>query len=301
MKVLVTGGLGFIGSHMVDACLERNYDVTVIDDLSTGCMSNSENFKGRVKIVEGSIIDKVSLNTIFPSPHPYDIIFHLAALPNVGRSIDNPVETAWVNIMGTVNILERSDSTKVVLASSSSVYGGGLTNKPMKESMRLNPLSPYAAQKIAVENLSEQYCKHDGDDITCLRFFNVYGPRQRSDSPYAGVIPRFFDAKKQGKPAIIDGDGLQSRDFTYVKDAVFAMLTAADKASGYHIYNVARGEETSILELHKTIGCSIPPIHTDARIGDVRRSLANVEKIKKDLGWSAKYTLSEGLKLFCPK
>jgi len=288
-RVLITGGCGFIGSHLVDECLAIG-SVKVLDDLSTGKLSNIE--ETRSTILVGSITDKSVVREAITG---CSTIFHLAALPSVPRSIEDLIGTAQVNIMGTLNILEEAaiQEKRVIVASSSSVYGG--IGQRQYEGQPLEPKSPYAVQKMTVEQMCEQYNKHKGLEVVCLRFFNVYGPRQRADSPYAGAIPNFIAAKEANRSATIHGDGKQMRDFTYVKDAVSAIIAVANSSVSYDILNVARGESSSVLDLHKLIGSSIPPTHLPPRKGDVARSRAGIEKIRNVIGWVPEYDLKEGL------
>jgi len=297
-RVAVTGGAGFIGSNLAEELATSN-NVIIIDDLSTGKKENIANLLQRdnVKFIQGSIVDLKLLKESFRG---IDFVFHLAALPSVPRSIEDPRATNEVNITGTLNVLlaaRDNNVNKVVYTSSSSVYGDTPT-LPKSEDMPPNPQSPYALTKM----VGEYYCRifHQIYNLPtiCLRYFNVYGPRQDPNSQYAAVIPRFIARVSQGKPPVIYGDGNQTRDFTYIKDAIQANLIAAeDSATG--IFNIGRGERISINNLAKTIlnimGKDLQPVYEPPLPGDVRHSLADVSKARK-IGYNPKYDLEAGLK-----
>ena len=297
--VLVTGGAGFIGSHLVEELVQRGYRVTILDDLSTGKLENIENFlnKGSADFVKGSITDLSLLQKLFQGAH---YIFHLAALPSVPRSIENPLASHQVNLTGTLNVLlaARDNSIKkVVYSSSSSVYGDTPT-LPKREDMPPNPQSPYAVNKVASEYYCQVFYQVYGLPTVSLRYFNVYGPRHEPNSPYAAVIPRFIKMVTEGRPPVIFGDGEQTRDFTFIKDTVEAIVIAAE-SSTTGIFNVGSGERLSINHLAELVinlvGNTVKPNHCKPRPGDISHSLADISRIKA-LGYEPKYNIEEGLK-----
>lgn len=298
MNVLVTGGAGFIGSHLVDALIGRGDEVRVLDNLASGL---AENVNRAAKLIEGDITDE---HVVDQAVDGVEVIFHQAALGSVRRSVEFPRPTDTVNVHGTLNVLEaarRRGVRRVVSASSSSVYGG-VAPLPTSEDHPVAPKSPYAVSKFAGEQYSRVYAELMGVETVVLRYFNVYGPRQRADSPYAAVIPLFIDALMSGRQPIIEGDGEQSRDFTYVADAVDANILAAtapaNQCSG-RVYNVAGGTQHTILELLATLGelldVEATPIFKDPRPGDVRHSQADLSAIRKDLGYDPRHSLRSGL------
>lgn len=298
-KMVVTGGAGFIGSHLAEELARKGHQVIILDDLSTGKIQNIELFlrKGVAEFIEGSIIDLSLLERIFKG---VDYVFHLAAIPSVPRSVENPLPSHEANITGTLNVLLAARDNgvkKAIYASSSSVYGQTPT-LPRKENMPPNPQSPYAVTKTAAEYYCRVFHQIYGLPTVCLRYFNVYGPRQDPFSQYAAVIPRFITRISQGRPPIIFGDGEQTRDFTFIKDAVEANILAAESdATG--IFNVGRGERISINQLAeltaKLMDHNNEPIHEEPRPGDVRHSLADVSRFRA-FGYEARYSLEEGLR-----
>ena len=297
-RAAITGGAGFIGSNLAEELATDN-TVIIIDDLSTGREENIASLlqKDNVEFIQGSILDLKLLQKSFRG---IDFVFHLAALPSVPRSIEDPRATNEVNITGTLNVLlaaRDNNIRKVVYASSSSVYGDTPV-LPKSEDMSPNPQSPYALTKL----VGEYYC-HVFHQIyrlptICLRYFNVYGPRQDPNSQYAAVIPRFIARVLRGKPPIIYGDGEQTRDFTYIKDAIQANLIAAeDSATG--IFNIGRGERISINNLAKTIlnimGKDLQPVYEPPLPGDIRHSLADLSKTRR-MGYNPSYDLEAGLR-----
>jgi len=297
-KVVVTGGAGFIGSHLAEELAKRGYHIVILDDLSTGRTENIEGLvkKDNVQFIQGSITDLSLLEKLFQGAA---YIFHQAAIPSVPRSIENPQASHEANVSGTFNVLLAARDNgveKVIYASSSSVYGDTPT-LPKREDMLPNPRSPYAVTKL----VGEYYCRifHDVWELptVCLRYFNVYGPRQDPNSQYSAVIPSFIKRVKEGKPPIVLGDGEQTRDFTFVKDAVEAnILSAESDASG--VFNIATGERVSINEVAKLIiklvGNDVEPIYQPPRPGDVRHSLADISKAK-NFGYEPRRRLIEGL------
>lgn len=298
-KVVVTGGVGFIGSHLAEELARRGYHVVILDDLSTGKRENIEALlKGEdVKFIQGSITDLRLLQGLFQN---VDYVFHQAAIPSVPRSIEAPIASHEANVTGTLNVLLAARDNgikKVIYASSSSVYGN-TTALPKNEAMFPNPQSPYAVTKLAGEYYCHVSYKVYGLPTVCLRYFNVYGPRQDPNSQYAAVIPRFISRALKGEPLIIYGDGEQTRDFTFVKDVVEAnILMAESEATG--IFNFARGESVSINRLAEVIiefsGNSLRPTHEAPRPGDIRHSLADISRAKT-FGYGLKWSLEEGLK-----
>lgn len=298
MRTVVTGGAGFIGSNLCEELVREGHDVIILDDLTTGKEENIKEFKDRVKFVKGSITNFELLKEVFRDVR---CVFHQAAIPSVQRSVDDPLATNEVNVKGTLNVLiaaRDSKVEKVVYASSSSVYGD-TPDLPKKEEMKTNPKSPYAVSKLTGEEYCTVFSEVYGLKTVSLRYFNVYGPRQDPYSDYAAVIPRFITMVLKNKPPIIYGDGNQTRDFTFVKDAVKANILAMEKnAEG--IFNIASGKRISINELAheviKMLGEDLETIHTEPRKGDIRHSLADISSAKRELGYELEYTLERGLK-----
>ncbi len=300
MRAAVTGGAGFIGSHLVDALVERGDDVVVLDDLSTG---RRQNLNAASRLLPGSVTDP---RRVAEAVRGAEVVFHLAALGAVGRSIADPVGTNRVNVEGTLNVLVHSRDAgvrRVVFASSSSVYGAAAA-VPTPESTPLDPRSPYAVSKLA----AERYCTVFGDlfdlETIVLRYFNVFGPRQRPDAAYAAVIPCFASALAAGVRPTVHGDGTQSRDFTYVSDVIAANLSAADAPSTVSgsIVNTAPGRPHTVLELLGTLGHVLgvdpDPIFADPRLGDIRSSCADPRRAEAILGWAPQVSLVDGLRRY---
>jgi len=298
-KVVITGGAGFIGSHLAELLLSRGYHIVIIDDLSTGKKENVTGLvrKDNVRFVQGSILDLHLLEETF---NGVDLAFHLAAIPSVPRSLQNPLLTNEVNITGTLNVLlaaRDNNVKKVIYASSSSVYGDTPT-LPKREDMIAYPQSPYALTKL----VGEYYCHifHRIYDLPtiCLRYFNVYGPGQDSSSQYAAVIPIFVAKVLQDEPLIIYGDGEQSRDFTFVKDVTRANIIGAE-SNACGVFNIGRGENNTINNLAKTIarimGKDLRSEYRPQRPGDVKHSLADISKARA-IGYEPQYSLYKGLK-----
>ncbi len=297
-RAVVTGGAGFIGSHLVEALVSRGYQVTIIDDLSTGKKQNVGKLLGdKVDLIQASVTDPSLLTKLFQN---IDCVFHLAALPSVPRSIEAPLASHQVNITGTLNVLVSARDngvSKVVYASSSAVYGD-TPLLPKREDMPPNPQSPYAVTKVSGEYYCKVFQTVYGLDTVCLRYFNVYGPRQDPNSQYAAVIPRFISRALEGNPPIIFGDGEQTRDFTFVRDAVEANILAAESdATG--VFNIGSRSRTTINELAKLIArllaTGVKPVYQEPRAGDIRHSLADISKARQ-IGYNPKYSLEEGLK-----
>lgn len=302
MISLVTGGAGFIGSHIVDRLLAEGQQVRILDNFSTGKRENLP-ADSNAEIIEGDISD---FETVQKAMQGVTTVFHQAAIASVPTTINDPVSSARVNYLGTVNILEaarQAGAQRVMFASSAAVYGDN-PELPKQEDMPLKPLSPYAADKLASEEACRVYHHLYGLEIVCLRYFNIFGPRQDPSSPYSGVISIFSDCIAAGKQVLIYGDGGQTRDFVYVSDVVEANLRAATSqwAPGKAI-NIGTDNALSINELLKTI-CKIrqhpfAPDYKPGRQGDIRHSSANLHRAREYLDWKPVVELEEGLrKLF---
>lgn len=302
MKALVTGGAGFIGSHIVDRLLADGYQVVVLDDLSTGHRSNLPNHDA-LEFVEGDIRDKQLLMQLTEG---VDHIFHKAAVASVPRTVDDPVGSAEVNYGGTLNVLEAARQNgikRVVFASSAALYGDEPT-LPKQEHMIPVTLSPYAVDKLASEYACGMYSSLYGVPTVALRYFNVFGPRQDPSSPYSGVISVFNDRLDAGVTPTIFGDGEQTRDFIYVADVVEANMQAVkrDEPAGQFM-NIATGCQTSLNELLRTIsdikGTAFAANYETVRKGDIKHSYANVERAMSLLDWEARTSLRDGLESLC--
>jgi UDP-glucose 4-epimerase len=292
-KGLVTGGAGFIGSHIVAELSLHDWHVIIIDNLSTGRKENIEPFLNQknVEFILGSVTDLPLLQKHFSN---VDYVFHEAAIPSVPRSIENPIASHEANVTGTLNVLTAAKDQKVkklVFASSSSVYVD-TPALPKQEDMIPNPQSPYAASKIAGEYYCRAFNKVYGLPTVCLRYFNVYGPRQDPNSQYAAVIPKFIRSIMEGKSPVIFGNGEQTRDFTFVRDVVSANILAAEsEATG--IFNVGRGERITLNELTRFIlnnlgRTDIQPVYQADRLGDVKHSLADISRAQT-FGYNPQY------------
>jgi len=298
-KALVTGGAGFIGSHLVEGLLSEGCEVTVLDDLSTGHLSNLNQLKEHITFYKGDVRDQ---ETLEKAAKDCDIIFHQAAVVSVPQTVDNPVDSAMVNQMGTLFVLEaarKNHVKRVVLASSCAVYGDDPAI-PKHENMNPKPQSPYAIQKLFGEFYARLYLDLYGLETVSLRYFNVYGPRQDPSSPYSGVISIFMTRASSQEPPIIYGDGNQYRDFIFVKDVVRFNLLAAniDKASG-KIFNVGTGRFVRINKLWKMIsrmaGFEIEAEYKPSRAGDIIESVADIDCAAKALGFEPEYSFEKGL------
>lgn len=298
MHILVTGGAGFIGSHLVEELLRRGDSVRVLDNFSTGRRENLQSFRGDLEIVEADLRDAARVKDAVTG---VDWVFHLAAFISVPQSMLDPETCFAVNVGGTVSLLEasrRAGVRKVVLASSTAVYGDTDTF-PTTEETPLRPLSPYAVSKQVTELYTRLYTQTFNLPVIALRFFNVYGPRQRPDSPYAAAIPIFVDRLVTGQPIAIYGDGRQSRDFVYVKDVVHANLLAAETEAAGEAYNVCSGRETTLLDLLEELS-EIAPRQPEVRFeaprsGDIYRSLGSPAKAEQAFGFRALTSLADGL------
>jgi len=295
-KYIVTGGAGFIGSHIVEALAEA-HEVVVIDNFSSGKQENLDTISGNVSCIRGSVTDPALLGDVFRGAEG---IFHLAAIASVARSVDDPVATHETNLTGTLNVLvaaRDSGVKKIVFSSSSSVYGDEPT-LPKREDMPPSPLSPYAVSKLA----SEQYCtvfsELFGVKTVSLRYFNVFGPRQDPKGEYAAVIPKFIARLLDNKPPLIFGDGKQTRDFVYVKDVARANLLAME-SSATGIFNIGSGERTDLNTLAGRIAgimaVSRPPVYRKPRSGDIRDSVSDITAAGKSFGFRTCHSLDQGL------
>jgi UDP-glucose 4-epimerase len=298
-KVLVTGGAGFIGSHLARALEARDHAVRVLDDFSSGKRANLADLEGRIEIVEGSILDEATLERAMDG---VEIVYHEAAIPSVPRSIAAPLASHQANATGTLNVLEvarRKSVRRVIYAGSSSAYGETPT-LPKVESMATAPLSPYAVSKLAGEHYCQVYARAFGVETVVLRYFNVFGPRQDPNSQYAAVIPRFVTAALEGRRPVIFGDGTQSRDFCFIDNVIEANLLAADarEASG-KVFNVACGRATDLNQVVKLIASALDtpldPTYETGRVGDVKHSLADISAARKILGYTAQVSFEDGL------
>lgn len=300
-EILVTGGAGFIGSHLVDRLLNEGFRVRVVDNLSTGEKENlaQHHSKKSFQFIEGDIRDFDLVKKIVKG---VDAVLHEAALVSVTRSVENPLLSNEVNVTGTVNLLKACVDAHVkrfVFASSCSVYGDTET-LPNHENLMLMPLSPYAADKVAAENYVKVFHDVYGLETTRLRYFNVYGPRQKH-GPYSGVISIFINRLLENKPLIIYGDGEQTRDFVNVKDVVEANMLALSKRNAVgEVFNISTGEATTINTLAKTIqkilGKTAEPVYDEPRPGDIRHSYADISKARKSMEYKPKVQLENGLK-----
>ena len=297
---LVTGGAGFIGSHIAAALLASGARVRVLDDLSTGHRENIEEIGGDVEFIEGSVADEQLLKKAFEN---VEVIFHEAAIPSVPRSVEAPRNTHVASVDGTFSVLLAARDAgvkRVVYAASSSAYGDQPT-LPKSEEMSPQPLSPYAVAKLVGEYYCQVFTRVYGLETVSLRYFNVFGPRQDPGSQYSGVVSRFISALSTGERPVIFGDGEQSRDFTYIDNVVAANLSAASapKAAG-KVINVANGQRVTLNELlgelkELTDKTDVTAEYRDPRVGDVRHSLADITMARELLGYESKVNLREGL------
>jgi len=299
-KILITGGSGFIGSNIVIEALKRGYEVRVLDNFSTGRRKNLNFYFDRIELIEG---DLRSAGVVQQAVEGVDYILHQGALPSVPRSIADPEATTGVNVGGTLNLLMAARNARVkrlVLASSSSIYGN--VNVEYKvENLKPNPLSPYAVSKIAAEYYFQVFNQVYNIETVCLRYFNVFGPRQDPNSQYAAVIPKFIHAIMANQSPIIYGDGTQSRDFTYIENIVAANFLAIEKeGTSGKVMNIACGDNINLLQLvdliNKILGKNIKPQLTAARPGDVKHSRADISLAKKLLDYQIQVNFETGLR-----
>lgn len=298
MRVLVTGGAGFIGSNLAEALIAAGHETRVLDDLSSGCRGDVPH---EAEFFEGDVADETVVRKAVEGT---EVVFHQAAHRAVLRSVERPLETDRANTHGTLTVLSAAREAgvrRVIYASSSSVYGGAAV-VPTPEDAPLVPRSPYAVTKLAGEHYCRVFTELYGMETVALRYFNVYGRHQRPDSAYAAVIPLFIEALYEGRPATVHGDGEQSRDFTYIADTVAANLAAAaapaEKCAG-KAYNIAGGRSYSLLDLLAVLGRLLDReparVHTDPRAGDVRRSAADISASRRDLGFAPEVDFERGL------
>ncbi len=299
-RYLVTGGAGFIGSHVVDRLVANGHQVRVFDDLSSGTLDNLAGVRDRIEFLQGDLRDR---QAVAQACQRVERIIHEAAWRSVPKSMADPSGYTAVNVLGTVHLLEaaaKAKVTRVVAISSSSVYGE-ITTMPLREDQSPQPISPYAASKWATEQYCEMFSRGFGLETVSLRYFNVFGPRQSLDNDYAVVIPKFISCLLRHESPPVYGDGEQSRDFTYVDNVVEGTILAS-QVSGVSrgVFNLALGEEHTVLhvltQLNTLMGLSILPAFKPPRPGDVRRTLADPSKAKRLLGWRGQVTFTEGLR-----
>jgi UDP-glucose 4-epimerase len=299
MNVLITGGAGFIGSHLAERVLAGGGRVRVLDNLSTGKRENLP-VHPQLEFVQGDIRDR---SLVAGSVRGMDAIVHLAAVASVQASVDDPMGTHETNFDGTLSLIEAARSAgvkRIVYASSAAVYGDTAI-LPVSESVATSPLTPYAADKLAGEHYLGFYHRKYGMQTTAFRFFNIYGPRQDPSSPYSGVISIFVDRLRAGAPVTLFGDGRQTRDFVYVGDLAMLLARAISETAAFgQVMNVGRGIECSLLELltamERLTGRKMERIHEAARVGDIVRSCANVERLRSLLGAVPQTPIADGLR-----
>jgi UDP-glucose 4-epimerase len=297
---VVTGGGGFIGSHIVEELLRRRETVKIVDNFSTGKRENVAPFKNDAEVIETDVADAKNLADIVRGA---DYVIHQAAIPSVPKSIIDPVKSHHANVNGTLNLLVacRDEGVKrVVFASSSSLYGDSPT-LPKHEGMMPNPLSPYGAQKLFAETYCQVFTKAYGLETVSLRYFNVFGPRQDATSQYSGVLALFIPAVLQGRRPTIYGDGLQSRDFTYVQNVVEANLLACTVPGvGGMVFNIACGDRVTLnsmlQDINKILGKDISAIYAEPRAGDIKHSQADIARAREHLRFEPKFGFQEGLR-----
>lgn len=298
--MLVTGGAGFIGSHLVEALVKEKHDVTVLDNLFTGKEANLSAVKDKITFVRGNICDESVLKKVCAKQ---DCVFHLAAIASVPYSVQHPLETHEINATGTLKVLLASKGANVkrfVYSSSAAVYGDE-PSLPKTESSVIKPLTPYALTKLSGEQYTLMFSKLYGMETVALRYFNVFGPRQDPSSPYSGVITKFVSALKSGKQPIIFGDGMQTRDFVFVSDVVQANLKAMTAEVAGRVFNIANGVQVSIKEMLAHLGeilkVKVSVKYEARQAGDILHSYADVSEAKKVLRFSPNVTFHEGLEL----
>lgn len=299
MKVLVTGGAGFIGSHLAAALVARGDEVRIFDNFSTGSAANLAGLESKVEVINGDLRVTSQLESALEG---VELVFHEAAFVSVPESIENPAACYDTNITGTINLLEatrKAGCKRVVLASSAAVYGAS-QQLPLKEDAQTECLSPYAGSKLFNETLAQLYTQTYKLPTVALRYFNVFGPRQSPTSAYAAAVPKFIAAMHKGQAPVIFGDGRQTRDFVFVGDVVRANLFAAKTQQVGQVFNVCSGKETSLLDLIAGLAQLFPsapkPTFAEARLGDVPKSLGDPTKATDLLGFKAETSLAMGLK-----
>ncbi|MBI2868994.1 MAG: SDR family oxidoreductase [Chloroflexi bacterium] len=298
-RVVVTGGAGFIGSHLAEKIAELGFSVLIVDNLSTGKMANIDSLLRRpgAEFVQASITDLPALRKLLQG---VSYVFHEAALARVPRSVADPLGTNETNITGTLNTLiaaRENGVRKVIYAASSSAYGE-TSIMPLREDMPVNPISPYAVSKLTGEHYCDVFRRIYGLSTASLRYFNVYGPRQDAESQYSTVIPAFISRAQQDLPPVIHGDGGQSRDFTFIDDVVRAnVLALENNAEG--VFNIGAGRNTTVNQLAgmvlKAMGKSLKPVHEAPRPGDPRETLADISRAR-NFGWEPRWALEDGIR-----
>lgn len=302
MKALVTGGAGFIGSHLVEQLVQQGTETIVYDNLTTGNLSNLENVCANIRFVQADVRDTDALVRALQG---VDWVFHLAALTSVAQSVSQPLLAYEINVTGSMNVILaalKSGVSRVVIASSCAVYGD-VHQPPLKETHFPSPKSPYAASKLTAETFAESFYHSYGLETVCLRYFNVYGARQKVDSDYAAAIPRFIECYHQKRAPQIYGDGLQSRDFIHVSDIAKANILAAnlsgDTLRKHRVFNAGTGSQISIIDLVNTIATvarySLPLEHQSSRSGEVRASCADCTLSKEVLKFQPSIELATGI------
>ena len=299
-RYLVTGGAGFIGSHITERLVRDGHQVRVLDDLSSGRLENLAPVSAKIEMVQGDIRDRAVVRKALKG---VEYVIHQAAWRSVPKSMTDPYGYTEVNVLGTVNVLEAAATEKakrLVLASSSSVYGDS-ERMPLRDDQPVAPISPYALSKLSGEQCCQLFSRSFGLETVSLRYFNVFGPRQSLENEYAVVVPKFATCMLRGEPPPIHGDGKQSRDFTYIENVVEANVRAAvaPGASG-EVFNIACGAAQSVLdlvsELNGILGSKIAPTFLPPRPGDVRRTLADISEAERRMGWRPSVDFREGLK-----
>ncbi|CAN5533445.1 SDR family oxidoreductase [soil metagenome] len=300
MNFLVTGGAGFIGSNIVDKLLELGHSVRILDNFSTGRRENLKSSYKDIDLIEG---DLRSFHNVERAVRDIEVILHLGALPSVPRSIYDPITTNEVNVVGTLNVLEaarNANVNRIVFSSSSSVYGNN-PQLPKVETMITNPLSPYAVSKLTGENYCRVFSSIYGMEVICLRYFNVFGPRQNPDSQYSAVIPKFIQSIMNDESPVIYGDGTQSRDFTYIENVINANLLASQCTYETGLtMNCACHERITLNDLvdkiNADLGKKVKALYEDPRKGDIKHSFADIDLAKSKIGYEPKVNFEEGLK-----
>jgi len=298
-RCLVTGGAGFIGSHLVDGLLAAGHQVRVLDNLSTADEDNLAHLAGSLRVLRGDLRDRDVTSAAMAD---VDVVFHLASISSVRRSILDPVESIDVNVRGTMQVLQMAQESgvrRVIIASSAAIYGDS-DKLPLKETEPPMPLSPYAVHKLACEHLAKVFTQMYGLETVALRYFNVYGERQRVDAEYAAAIPRFAELLIHNEPPIIFGDGEQTRDFIHISDAIAANLLAAESdAAVGQVFNIASGQGASVNEVVQTLaelsGACVAPRYEPTRVGDIRHSVADISLARDLLGFTPRVSLHDGL------
>ncbi len=296
---LVTGGAGFIGSHIATALVQRGDHVRILDNLSTGHLRNIQQIADQVQLIQGDLTDAVK---VAEAVRDVDCVFHQAALASVPRSVEAPLDTNAACVTGTVNLLDqarRAGVRRVVYASSSSLYGDQPTSSKRENDLP-SPISPYGAAKLAAEYYCLAFHETYGLETVALRYFNVFGPRQDPDSPYSAVIPIFIKALLENRQPTIYGDGYQSRDFTFVGNVVHGNLLAADaEGAEGRSFNLAGGRSITLLDmlatLNRCLGTSVQPIFDKPRVGDIRESLADITQAREVLGYEPQIGFEQGM------